>query len=267
MPPIIIYHDFCHDGITALWVAQHAFGHIEVIPGRFDDRPDLDYLKDREVYFLDFTWHRDVMESVYAVARTVYVFDHHLSAMNELSDMEGTTFDMTRSGAGLAWDILVGGPRPDLIDYVEDRDLERFALPYSREVHLACTAQPLDLITREVLMYTPIETLIDRGRIIKPYHDRLVEEAIASARRETLGLWSVPVVHTPNIDIAVDACLQLARGEPFAAAVRDRSNGTQLYSLRSSPEGINVGTLAKTFGGGGHFHCSGFIRNGKAISH
>ena len=63
------------------------------------------------------------------------VLDHHKTAMEELQPLlddpeSGITgvFDMGRSGAALAWQYLANKkPLPELLQYVEDRDLWRFA--------------------------------------------------------------------------------------------------------------------------------------------
>jgi len=48
----------------------------------------------------------------------------------------------------------------------------------------------------------------------------------------------------------------MGKGEPFAACYMDTPEG-RVYSLRSSDDGLDVGEIAKKFGGGGHKHAAG----------
>ena len=266
MGRVIVYHDNCHDGITALWCALQKWPDAEPYPGKYDVPPDLERLRDKDVAIVDFSWKRAAMSAVRDVASSLLVLDHHKTAEEELrgfndgfeSDTDLVVFDMERSGAGLAWDYLVGGDRPPLISFVEDRDLWRFELPKSREVHAACGSYPLTLEARSRLMETPILQLMSEGTSILRYHDRLVEETAKNAVRGRVGSWTVPVIHCPTIAIASDLGHRLAQGEPFAAIYTEREDGTRVYQLRSTPEGEDVSEIARLWGGGGHRNAAGF---------
>ena len=88
------------------------------------------------------------------------ILDHHKTAQAALDGADYATFDMKRSGAGLAWDYLFGKdraaytpslrrasqvayvPRPWWVDYTEDQDLWNWALPNSHEVNAYLMVQP-----------------------------------------------------------------------------------------------------------------------------
>lgn len=168
---------------------------------------------------------------------------------------------MHRSGAGLAWDVLCEGPRPSLVNYVEDRDLWRFSLPKSKEVHAACASYPLTLEQRGILMERTIDSLASEGRAILRYHDKLIESAAKWALRETIGGHDVPSISCPTIEIFSDLGHVLCKGERFAAVWTDAADGTRRYSLRSDGDaGIDVSEIAKAYGGGGHRNAAGFTR-------
>lgn len=292
MKTTIVYHDHCHDGITALWCALQAIPDGVPYPATYSKAVDVEAFRGGRVVFVDFCWPLDVMNAIREVAESVLVIDHHKSAL-DMMDAAGTgvvmlrgqptwqghiesaqqdswenartqiycVFDMARSGAGLAWDVLVGRPRPPLIDYVEDRDLWRFALPFSREVHAACGSYPLTLEMRATLVMWPIEKLIQEGDAVLRYHRILVADAAKFALRETIGGHDVPSVSLPLLALGSDVGHILCQGEPFAAYWMERPDGSRYYGLRSAEGvGVDVSEIAKQYGGGGHRHAAGFTR-------
>lgn len=271
--PLVVYHDNCHDGITALWCALQRWPNAEPYAGRYNDAPDLERMRDRDVVIVDFSWTRGPMSDILDVCRTMLVLDHHKTAKEELEGFVGNiiakykqVIDLERSGAGIAWDYLIGGNRHPLVDYVEDRDLWRFRLPHSREVHAACGSYPLTLDTRNKLMDRDVKSLANEGSAILRYHDKLVESAAAHAGRETIAGVEVPAIACPTIEIASDLGHKLALGQPFAAVYVDKPDGTRYYQLRSSDAGLDVGAIAKSLGGGGHRNAAGFTRKATVTS-
>lgn len=304
--PLIVHHDSCHDGITALWAAKQRLPDAEAYAGKHNEPPDLDRFRGKHVVFVDFCYRAESMIDVRSVARSVLVLDHHKTARDDMlaAKAKGVNvidvaewrnrrdgplswqwhlenvqqdvvenvhtsiyvlFDMERSGAGIAWDVLVGGTRPVLIDYVEDRDLWRFALPHSREVHAALGSFPLDLETRTELMKIDIEDLAARGTGILRYHDKIVASAAKHAGRENIGGHVVPSIACPVIEISSDLGHTLAKGHPFAAVFVDKPDGSRRYQLRSTDEGLDVGEIAKSLGGGGHRNAAGFTTRIKSL--
>ncbi len=105
------------------------------------------------------------------------------------------------------------------------------------------------------------DSLVNEGRAVLRFHTRLVEDAAEYAKRERIGGYDVPVVCCPCIALVSDLGHKLAQGEPFAATYAEKADGTRVYSLRSTPDGVDVGRIAKELGGGGHRHASGFRRS------
>lgn len=260
---IVVYHDKCHDGITALWVALQQWPDAEPYAGNYDAPPDLDRLRGADVLVVDFSWQRTALLAVKEVAASLRVIDHHKTAQANLDGIDGCDFDMERSGAGLAWDLLLGGSRPPLVDYVEDRDLWRFRLPNCREVHAACNSYPLTLDSRDSLMRRGVADLAAEGAAILRYHDKLVDSAAQHAM--TLNVWGyiVPAIACPIIELTSDLGHRLAKGASFACVYTDQPDGSRLHSLRSDENGFDVSEVAKAFGGGGHKHAAGFTTRGQ----
>lgn len=282
MTEIIVYHANCIDGMAALWAAKHRYSDAEEYAGRYDQVPDLERMRGKHVVIVDFSWKRPTMEAIHAVADEMIVLDHHKSAVEDLTpfadEMVGLCtceilFDMNRSGAGLAWDHIVADrPRPKIIDYVEDRDLWRFALPHSKEISHALASYPLTLEMFDKLatrMQHPafFGDLVAEGSAILRYHDQLVEEACATAYAGFLPTaytpleTGIPIVITSNYTLFSDIghrLLSLHPSAPYSACVLLAPDGKRKYSLRSEDSRADVSEVAKRFGGGGHRNAAGF---------
>lgn len=170
-------------------------------------------------------------------------------------------FDMQRSGAGLAWDFFnPGRPRPPLINHVEDRDLWRFAIPGTREVQAFVFAHEYSWENWDRLMGTTAEeipNLIAAGAAIERKHHKDVAELVKVCQRDMIiAGYSVPVASLPYT-LTSDAGYLMAHGKPFAACYWDTPD-RRVFSLRSTDDGMDVATIAETFGGGGHARASGF---------
>ena len=158
--PLCIYHGNCADGFTAAWAVRKALGEdVEFFPGVYQSSPPD--VANRHVVLVDFSYKRPVLDEMAGSANSILILDHHKTAADDLAGYqvpfgnswrrhldninqdvcEGCAgrpyalFDMERSGAQLAWDFFhEGTKRPNLVDYVADRDLWQFRLPLSREV-------------------------------------------------------------------------------------------------------------------------------------
>lgn len=260
--PIVIFHDKCPDGIAAAWAASKLYGDLATYaPASYGDPPppvaDAETGEPRDVLILDFSYPRDALVRLHAEARSVLVLDHHKTARENCEGLAFCTFDENRSGAGLAWDVLhPNEPRPWLIDYTEDRDLWRHALPHTHEVNAWLREQPRTLAGYDAAAATPLDVARALGREILAEQRVYIETVKARATLAVLAGHVVPVVEC-GPHCASEIVGELADGHPFAAAweVRD---GLARYSLRSRGEGLDVSTIARQFGGGGHRNAAGF---------
>lgn len=190
--PLCIYHGNCADGFAAAWVVwKHFAGEVDFYPGVYQRPPPVDLAEDRMVIVVDFSYKREAMKKLAAVADFVLVLDHHKTAIDDLKMLENpsdalkerlynTTLDspdtnwdgfrdsldfdcdhdlycvftQTRSGCGLTWDFFnPGQPRPTLLNHLEDRDLWKFELPNTRELQAAAFSQPYDFDIWDEMIY------------------------------------------------------------------------------------------------------------------
>ena len=273
MIPLCIYHGNCADGFGAAWVVRKAYnGDIDFHSGVYQDLPPD--VTGRDVVMVDFSYKRPVLLEMAEKAKSILILDHHKTAADDLAGfspiphLEGhynwrpvvgvhATFDMQRSGAGMAWDHFFGGTRPKLIDHIEDRDLWRFTLKGTREIQANVFSWPYDFRVWDNLMEADPRDLIEQGRAIERKHFKDIAELIAvTKRRMVIGGHDVPVANLPYT-LTSDAGHKMAQGEPFACCYMDTPDG-RVFSLRSTDGGLDVSEIAKVYGGGGHKAAAGF---------
>jgi len=270
--PLVIYHANCADGFSAAWCFWRKYrDKADYVAGVYQqDPPDV---AGRDVYLVDFSYKRPVVEQLLAEANNVTLIDHHKTAIDDLSPLFmtdswmgapkqlGHFTDMNRSGATLAWDYLFPGEdRPLLLGHIEDRDLWRFKLPGTREIQAVVFSYEYTFSLWDRLMSADQAELLKMtaaGAAIERKHHKDVAELVSVCkRRMAIGGHDVPVASLPYTLVS-DAAHLMAQGEPFAACYWDTAEG-RVFGLRAAEEGLDVSDIAKQYGGGGHAKAAGF---------
>ena len=150
--PLVIYHGrHCPDGFAAALAAWLFYeGQAEFLGldhGDIKSVADLPELTGRAVYILDFSFSKELMQAIEAQAAKLVMLDHHRSAAEKLDGFAcrcGVVhFDMNKSGARLAWEFfLMDQPLPDLVRFVEDRDIWVWQYPESPGFLAALDMEP-----------------------------------------------------------------------------------------------------------------------------
>lgn len=269
MKPLCIYHHGCTDGFAAAWVVRKFYGdgNVDFHPGIYGEAPPD--VTGRDVILVDFSYKRAVLLPMIEQARGLLILDHHKSAEADLIDLPypaRACFDMTRSGAMLAWNFFFTGiGAPLLLDYIQDRDLWKFALPSTREVTAALFSYPFEFEAWDELMTDGIPGLISEGRALTRKQKADVAAIVRNAVRTLrIGQYTVPAANVPWM-LASDVGHELSKGQPFAVTYYDDQDGRR-FSLRSAEDGVDVSLIAGSFGGGGHQHAAGFrLTHGQAL--
>lgn len=269
--PLVIYHKGCPDGLAAAALFYEYFkDSAEYHAGIYQEQlPDV---VDRDVYLLDFSYKFDVMKSIVEFANSITIIDHHKLALMDLyplatKDNVDMTFCSTeKSGAMLAWLYLkhhrqtIRKNIPHIISYIQDRDLWKFELPFTKEISLALSSYPFTIEQfSEWLKLTKhdIKKLITEGKVLQRYFQSNLERVVKQTLRYMeIGTFTVPVVNVPAM-FTSEAGNILSRDYPFAACYYDILD-KRIFSLRSSEAGMDVSKIAALYGGGGHPHAAGF---------
>jgi len=264
MEPLCIYHGNCADGFAAAWVfSRHGcFPQIKFHAGVYNEPPPDTVGKD--VFLLDFSYKRDVVEKIVNTSNQVYLIDHHKTALEDLDPLitcgaVRSYSSLDHSGATLAWLYMYGtlDNAPPLLNHIADYDLWRFALPYTREIQSNLFSHPYDFAVWDELMKTDVDVLIAEGRAIARKHRKdLLELLKQTKHRRIIGGYNVPVANLPYTFASDAGNTMASSGEFFAASYYD-TPAHRVYSLRSNGA-VDVSEVAKQYGGGGHKNSAGF---------
>lgn len=260
----IIYHAGCPDGFGAAWAAWKKFGdsvkYIAIQPS--DPAPELP--ANAVVLMVDVALSRARLLDLRSKVKQVTVVDHHLTNKMDIGDLPDTHFDMNQSGASLAWQFLHKGKQiPELLLYVEDRDLWRFKLPDSREFNAALSSYQRRFDLWEVLATMGVDKLKHDGGIILRAEGQMLLEICENAFQKDIDGHVVPVVNTSVLKSQVgDRLCIMHPTAPFSAYFFEKLNAEKklirCWGLRS-PGRMDVSAIAKKFGGGGHANAAGFV--------
>lgn len=273
---IVFYHKNCPDGWAAAYIASIKYPEAKLIPLDHGAPFDITQVYGKDVLMLDFSLRtREDNDCVASQSRSFRILDHHKSAREVLEGVPYATFDMKRSGAGLAWDYLFGEdspeacydqgtnfePRPWWVGYVEDRDLWNWALPFSREVcaylgTLEFTKEAWDVLDQPVFNKARA-TELGQGALAHINH--YVREAVKQAQTGTLQGYKTAVLNVPYLNCS-EVGHELSKTHEVSLTWFERGDQVIQFSLRSIGE-IDVSAIAKTFGGGGHKNAAGFQKS------
>lgn len=286
-PDVCIYHHPCNDGFAAAWVVKQKWPDVEFIGRNYGQTaPEV---AGKNVLIVDFSYSASVLERM--EAESIILLDHHKSAEKDLEAvprfdtvadfhdivpmLEGCAsrimaqFDMGRCGAYLAWDFCFpNSTAPNLIKWVQDRDLWEWQYPETRAVDLYLRSLPYEFEAWDDAMGSfeeSLECVLAAGSAIERWLDvqlaALVDgatmvDAFGAPRSDGLR---VPAVNAPPV-MASDIghkLLEEYQLAPYAVIYWD-SFGGRTYSLRARKGGTDVSEIAKSFGGGGHAAAAGF---------
>lgn len=271
---VVIYHAHCLDGTAAAWAAwRYLRDKADYLPSLYQ-RPQqqaeqIEMLRDKVVYMVDFCYPPDVMLQALEVARAIVVLDHHVSSIKALEPlkthprlvMQHATTEM--SGAAITWKYFFDDVRksPVLLQAIADRDIWAFKLPNTREICAFMQAQEYSIENYDRLMLRNWDEFNDTdlfaGSLLYKQHMMYVEQlerlTIMAPFGSAHGLF--PLVNANG----------MFSSELGNALVAKHGIGIVWYrgydkikiSVRSSDKALSAIDLVSQFGGGGHRNAAG----------
>lgn len=259
---VVIYHAECPDGFGAAWSFYKKYGHkAKYIPTRYGD--PIPNLYNKEVYIVDFCYHKEDLLKIKEIADSLTVLDHHKTALEECGDLDFCHFDMEHSGAVLAWQFCFPEDKiPNLLKHIEDRDLWKWKMPFSEEIlsvvdSVERTFKNWDALAKQVSISDTDSwnMILNKGQGILEYKRNLIRNMIKYVHHLDIDGHRIPAVNCSFFQSEI--ANQLSVGQPFAAAYYWNGE-SYCFSLRSNEGGSDVSEIAKKYGGGGHIRASGF---------
>lgn len=268
--PLVLYHGRrCSDGFGAALAAWRFYGgQVELRGldyGDVNGLADLPALEGRAVYILDFSFPADLLRAIDDRAERLVMLDHHKSAADAL---QGFTcrcgvvhFDMQKSGARLAWEFfLPGEPVPDLVRYIEDRDLWNWRYPESAAFLAALDMEPQDLVRwSEIAAFSREQTaqFMARGKAMDEKFAKLAADIADGAQPLVFNGEAGLMVNAPGVFHSLVGELLSRRSGTFALMWSAGQGGAVKVGLRSQ-RSYDCIPLAQSMGGGGHAQACGF---------
>jgi uncharacterized protein len=261
----VIYHADCTDGFGSAYAAWKLLGNrAEFHACKHGTKPPN--VKDKTVAILDFSFSNKVTKKMIKDAKALIVIDHHKSAVVELHDIPNTIFDMNKSGATLAWEFFHPGKEaPKFIQYITDRDLWKWELPYSKEFSAAFDMVPYEFEEFEKFEDDSVfDDSVKRGSYILAYSKTVIKKVCDKAVSKKMNGHHVMVVNSSHWMSEIGA--KLAPDCDFALIwFYDHDDATIKVSLRAFHDHVDVSEISKKFGGGGHKKAAGFNLKGKVV--
>lgn len=284
MKPLVIYHADCTDGFGAAFAAWLKFGSdADYYAARYGDK-DLPDWQGREVYILDFSFPRTLMDDAFQLAKHVVWLDHHKTAFEmwigglfdgtegrheQHDQVRDIVLDFDKSGALLAWEYFhPGAAIPKLIQHIDDRDRWQFKLEGSKELHAALQS------------YKPWNfeqwSNLHRSCEIAPGHFLTAGAAILRTQKQNIASMlkqarKCCITHDQPGRRTYDGGLALNAPIHQSEIGHELANQSGTYglvwymdadsrvkcSLRSNGD-YDVSAIARAFSGGGHRNAAGF---------
>jgi len=268
--PLILYHGrSCPDGFAAALAAWLYFnGKAEFVAldhGDVKSVQDLPALDGRAVYILDFSFDEPILRAIEARAAKLVMLDHHLSAAEKLTGFVcrcGVVhFDMKKSGARLAWEFFhPAKPVPDLVRFVEDRDIWVWQYPQSAGFLAALDMEPFEFDRWQAIAgfdAVQLAAYIERGQAMDEKFAKIADQIAENAQPLVFNGVKGLMVNAPGLFHSLVGALLCKKSGTFALLWTVDKNAVVKCGMRSKP-GFNCIPLAASMGGGGHAQACGF---------
>jgi hypothetical protein len=268
--PLVLYHGRnCPDGFAAALAAWLYFdGQAEFLGldhgdvKSVDDLPELD---GRAVYILDFSFAASILRAIEERATKLVMLDHHLSAAEKLTGFAcrcGVVhFDMKKSGSRLAWEFVHPDQAvPDLIRFVEDRDIWVWQYPQSAGFLAALDMEEFDFVRWQAIAAFDahqLATYIERGQAMDEKFNKLSDLIAENAQPISFNGIQGLMINAPGVFHSQVGDVLCKKSGTFALLWSVDKTGIVKCGLRSKP-GFNCIDLAASMGGGGHAQACGF---------
>lgn len=263
MKRILFYHKGCPDGFGSAYCFWRKFKDkmtYEAVSHGQTIEPAL-YV-DKEVYMADICLDKEQMLKIRSLAKKFCVLDHHITAKDKFDGYDFFKFNLDKSGAMMCWDYLFPKKEPPLIiKYIQDRDLYSWQYEDSRSALSVLDSQGFDFhrwqsFEKKLSRQRSRSVILEQGESIYKSKQMMVDIIAKKSFHLCIAGVIVPAVNTPILQSEVLA--ELAKDSDTFSAGYYFDGEKFVFSLRSSPFGMDVSKVATTFGGGGHKHAAGF---------
>lgn len=259
---VIIYHGNCPDGFGGAYAAWTKWGTAATyIPATHGETPPQN-LAGKEVYFIDFSYPKEVLLEIEKKTKRLVLLDHHMGAREAVEAVSEHVFDNDHSGSGIAWEYFYPSiPLPRLLTYIEDNDLWRHALPQGKEVAAYLSTQPFqfesfDALVKKAQTDEGFADIVQKGTAYAEYYEYTVSHLEEYAQLVQFDEFRILAANAPRLFRSELGHRLAIKSAPFAL-VWYMSENKWHCSLRGDGT-IDVSEIARRRGGNGHHNAASF---------
>lgn len=257
----VLYHANCLDGFSGAWVAWRKFGErADYLPVVHQLPPPV--VKNKTVYFIDFLYPPEITQKFIEENREVVGIDHHITSKISADLLEKRNFALDRSGSVLAWEYFFPAEKlPKLLTYVQAIDFYQFTLPQAKEVQTFLDIQPIDdfrrwdKLVKDFEDSQKFEKIATEGSYYLKYKQSIIKEIVNKSFVAEFEGYKILVANSSVF--ASDVGHELYTKRPPISVTWYHLGNKINVSLRSAGL-VDVGEIAKKYGGGGHKNSAGF---------
>jgi uncharacterized protein len=273
---VVIYHANCIDGLSAAGSAYLKFQDTaDYIPLQYGDEVDIGSLTGKSVFILDYSIKKDVFEEIANAAENAVLLDHHQTTFEEFCSNESPDsfievnnnyfikLDNNKSGAMLAYEhFFPSADIPQIIQYVDDRDRWQFKMAGSKAINegLRFHAKTVKDYALQIQL-DKVAPLKEAGHLIMDILDGHIASIMKHATLRTDDFGYLTVFANCPLYLFSEVGNRLCEKYPEALYAgmyfSSEADRKTIFGLRSIGD-FDVTTIAKKFGGGGHYHAAGF---------
>jgi uncharacterized protein len=267
----IISHENCPDGLASAILAKLAAPEAVVEFCQYNTPQHRGLVPSSDTVFVDFSPHRGINAEAWAATPNVWVLDHHEHAKDivELFGDRGIYGGVLRSGAWLVWQYLLNCAEGSAANFAVLASIRDTWLTSDPEWPAACAlAKLLMAVDRDIWLRSPHHAIkaceesewigFALAETEKIKAQRVLDHEVL---RKSHGGYEVGMFTGQGELSSMVGELGRAAGLDVTVCclmVYDREKGHKLvYSMRSG-ERVDVGAMAKFYGGGGHARAAGF---------
>jgi len=259
---VVLYHNGCTDGFSGAWAARKVFGKkADYIGVKHHEAPPLG-LDDKDVYIIDFSYPENETKKLLEITKSLVQLDHHVTVKEITESIPDHLYALDHSGATLAWQYFFPKEEtPTFLKYVEDIDLWKFKMPRAEDFlsfadTISFDFDKFDTIVADFENEKKRSAYLDRGKNLREYQDKLMSDIIENGEEAIFDGYSALVVNSPILRSQLGNEI-VKKGYDIGVVWSDTRDIVRV-SLRSDANGeVNVGEIAKKYGGGGHKSSAG----------
>ena len=257
----VIYHGECWDGFGGAYSAWKKFGNRAEYFGMKHDDPLPKGLRSKEIYVIDFSFKKMVMEKLVKDNKKVIALDHHISAEKTTKMAHKYVYALNHSGAVIAWNYFFPKRKvPALLQHIEDIDIWKFTVPNTKEIMSFMELADYDFkiwnkIARDLENPKKKKEYIAKGALLLFYAKRIIDKLVLKAAPVKFAGYKTFAVNSPILQSEIGNAL--TKKLPPIGIVWSEKEGGIRVSLRSNGK-VDVSKIAGKYGGGGHKAAAGF---------